>query len=171
MRKQFALLLILVFSVALFAVAVQNVESQSTSRVIYIKPDGSVVDPNPVTPINQYGNTYTFTGDIYGRIVIEKSNIVVDGAGYSLRKSDMDFGIIVGTGVDVPKVVGVSGVTLMNMEIVGFIYGITLGGENNVVSRVNVTGGLDYNGVSIWVTGSNNVVRDCRISGNREGVV
>jgi parallel beta-helix repeat protein len=167
MNDKAALVLMLLSLTASCIIAIQPVKSQFTSREIYIKSDGTIVDPNPITPIQQYGNVYTFTGDIYGRLVIEKSNIVVDGAGYSLKKSELDFAVNVGTGVDIPKLVGVNGVTLTNMEIVGFNYGITLGGENNVVSGINITGSPDYNGVPIWVTGSNNIIRRCRITANK----
>jgi parallel beta-helix repeat protein len=162
-----ALVLMLLSLTASCIIAIQPVKSQLTSREIHIKPDGTVVDSNPVTPIQKYGNVYTFTGDIYGRLDVERSNIVIDGAGYSLKKSELDFAVNVGTGVDHPYLVGVNDVTLMNMEIVGFNYGITLGGANNVVSGVNITAGPDYNGVAIWVTGPNNVVRGCRITANR----
>jgi parallel beta-helix repeat protein len=144
----------------------QPAESQSVSRDIDITPEGTILDANPVTPIQQNGNVYTFTGNVLGRLDIQKSNIVVDGAGYSLIKGDLDFAINVGTGVDVPELVGVNSVTIMNLQIVGFNYGIALGGQNNVVQRVNLTGSQDYNGIPIWVSGSNHAIRECRITGN-----
>ncbi len=50
---------------------------------IVISSDGStgtsLLSPN--------GNTYTFTGDITAKIIIEKDNIVIDGAGHKLNSA------------------------------------------------------------------------------------
>jgi len=167
MGRVAAMLLVLIFLAAVSATSVQPASSQLTSRKIDIKPDGSIMDSDPITPIQQNGNVYTFTGDIYGRLDIQKGNIVVDGAGYALIKSELDFAIIVGTDGGVPEPVGVSGITIMNLRIIGFNYGITLGGENNIVQRVNITDSKDYNGIPIWVSGSNHAIRECRITGNQ----
>ncbi len=158
--------LIMAFLTIAVAGPFQLVKSQLLSRDIDITPEGTILDANPVTPIQQNGNVYTFTGDVYGRLDIQRSNIVVDGAGYSLIKDDLDFAINVGTGVDFPELVGVEGVTIMNLQIVGFNYGITLGGQKNVVQRVNLTGSQNHNGIPIWVSGSNHAIRECRIFGN-----
>ena len=152
---------------AISLISIEQVKAQSTSRKIEIQSDGSITDTNPLTPIQQNGNVYTFTGDIQGRIDIRKSNIILDGAGYSLKKGDLDFAVIVGTSLEVPETFGVDGITIRNLEIVGFDYGITLGGQNNIVSNVNITEGPDYNGVPIWVSGSNHIIQGCRITGNK----
>jgi len=62
-----------------------NIQPVKASGTIYIRADGSV-DP-PTAPISTVDNiTYTFTGDIINdSIVIERDNIVVDGAGYALQ--------------------------------------------------------------------------------------
>lgn len=50
---------------------------------IYIRSDGSI-DP-PKSSITFNGEIYTFRGDISGSIIIERDNVVIDGAGYTLR--------------------------------------------------------------------------------------
>ena len=50
---------------------------------IYIRADGSI-DP-PTAPISRDGDTYTFTDNIYDSIVIQRGDVVVDGAGYTLQ--------------------------------------------------------------------------------------
>jgi len=57
---------------------------KAADGTIYIRVDGSV---DPLTaPILNVGNSYyTFTADVYGSIVIERDNIVVDGAGHVLQ--------------------------------------------------------------------------------------
>jgi parallel beta-helix repeat protein len=51
---------------------------------IYIRSDGSV-DPASV-PIQRTGSIYTFTGDLTNStLVVERDNIVIDGAGFRLQ--------------------------------------------------------------------------------------
>jgi parallel beta-helix repeat protein len=53
---------------------------------VYIRADGSI-DP-PTAPISTADNvTYTFTGDIFGGLDVEKDNVVIDGANYTLQAS------------------------------------------------------------------------------------
>lgn len=139
----------------------------STTREIKILADGTVEDSDPVTQLIQVGDIYTFSGDIYGRIDVEKNGITIDGAGYSLIQSgDKDFALMIGgiAGLELPRI---NGVTVKNMRIVGFHYAVTLHGKSDVVSNVTVTGGTDYNGVGIWVDGSSHTVQGCKIVGNK----
>jgi parallel beta-helix repeat protein len=46
-----------------------------------------------VENLHQNGNVYTFTDDVDGTIVIERDDIVLDGAGYALRGSGVSSGI------------------------------------------------------------------------------
>ncbi len=75
-----------VFVVALLLVSlassVEFASSEATLQTIYIKSEGTV-EPADV-PIQRNGDTYTFTADICGTIVVEKDNLVIDGAGYTL---------------------------------------------------------------------------------------
>jgi DNA-binding protein len=63
------------------------VESQTTGNII-ISSDGSVTG---TTTIAQSGNTYTLTANITGKITVQKSNIVIDGAGYAINGAGIDF--------------------------------------------------------------------------------
>jgi parallel beta-helix repeat protein len=156
--------LILLLILCSVMVAFLNVGIVKAEGRIYIRSDGTVEGTDK---IQRNGNVYTFTGDIYGRIDIQKSNIILDGTDHSLIKSELDFAINVGTSGDIPEPFGVNGITIRNLRISGFDYGITLGGENNVVERVNITDGPDFNGVPIWVSGSNHKIRECRITDNK----
>ena len=53
---------------------------------VYIRNDGSI-DPSDAPIATSDNITYTLTDDIIGSIVIEKSYITLDGAGYALRLS------------------------------------------------------------------------------------
>ena len=77
------LVLTLLTGTLVVLVGVQRVEASET---IYIRADGSI-DP-PTANITSADNvTYTFIGNINESIVVERSNIVVDGVGYTLQGS------------------------------------------------------------------------------------
>ena len=156
----FSLLLIL-FSVLFSSTEIEIAKADNTD--VYIRADGTVEGTDK---IQRNGDIYTLIDDIYSRIEIQRSNIILDGAGYGLIKGERDFAINVGIAGDVPEPIGVNGITIMNLRIIGFNYGITLGGENNIVQRVNITDGQGYNGVPIWVSGSNHIINECRITNN-----
>jgi hypothetical protein len=69
----------LAFSFIFCGILVQPVESQS-SETIFIRADGSV---EGTTKIYRDGNTYSFTDDISGSIVVERDGVTVDGADYA----------------------------------------------------------------------------------------
>jgi parallel beta-helix repeat protein len=106
---------------------VQTVEASGT---IYIRTDGSI-DP-PTAPIATLDNvTYTLTGSIYDEIVVERNNVVVDGAGFTVQGTGS------GTGIDLA---GRSNLTVKNTNIKGFYMGISLSSSsNNTISGNNIT--------------------------------
>jgi len=100
-----------------------NIRPVKASGTIYIRADGSV-DPD-TAPISTVDNvTYTFLGNIYDEIVVEKNNTVLDGAGYSVQGA-WDFhskGIFLHGG---------SNVIIKSMEIRAFMYGLYLQHSSN----------------------------------------
>jgi hypothetical protein len=56
---------------------------ETSQQVIYIRTDGNI-DPS-TAPIRRDGNTYTFTGDVDAQVIVDKNNIVIDGAGHTLN--------------------------------------------------------------------------------------
>jgi hypothetical protein len=63
--------------------------------------------------------TYTFTENINGSILVQRNNIVIDGAGYTLRgEGGLDeYGI---------NLIGITNVTIRNKQIVNFRVGVYL---------------------------------------------
>jgi len=182
MNRRLVLAMILPFVlIGILGVAfrVQRVEASGT---IHIRVDGSV-DP-PTAPISSLDNvTYTFTGNMNESIFVERDNIVVDGAGYTLQ------GTGIGGGIFLTK--GRSNVTIKHVEIKGFGLGIKLfealnntisgnsitvnswygihleSSSNNTISGNNIT---NNNGYGIYLEGSsNNGLHDNLLEGNRYG--
>jgi len=103
------------------AVVVGFVRPAIAEGTIYIRADGRV-EPD-TAPISSVDNiTYNFTDNIYDEIVVERANIVIDGAGYTLQ------GTGGGTGI---TLLGRSNVTIMNMEIKAFYFGIYFRDSSN----------------------------------------
>jgi len=154
---------------------------------IYINADGSI---SPSTaPIYTADNiTYTLTGNITAvadGIVIERDNIVLDGAGYTTKsgsRNELTSGIGLGT----------SNVTVRNMMITNFWYGIWLNSSsnntfsgnniannevginlesssNNTLSGNNVTAN-SLNGIWLESSSDSNVLSGNNVANNLDGI-
>jgi len=118
--------LVVLTIISLCAVNIQPVNSQSVG-FIYISSDGSIITSSNITvPIQQDGDVYTFTDNIDGYyLVVQRNNIVVDGAGYYLAGQGE-------RGVDLSSR---NNVTIKNLQIVSNFYGIYLyGASGNTIS-------------------------------------
>jgi len=159
-KSTVALILILSLVLVLFPV-IESVQAEST---IYIRADGSVEGTDK---IQRDGDVYTFTGNIYDKIVVERDNIVVDGAGYTLQ----------GTGVAIEGPVRNRGidlswrrnVTIKNMQIMYFNKdGIHLSNAlNNVITGNNITN--NGYGIEIILYSSGNSIYENNITANIKG--
>jgi parallel beta-helix repeat protein len=120
-RKAISALMLALLLVGLLTMAF-NIQPARAAAAIYIRMDGSIY---PLTaPISTLDNvTYTFVDNLYDwRIVVEKDNIVIDGAGYTLQGTGS------GNGIDLS---GRTNVTVWNTQIMGFGYGIMLSSSSN----------------------------------------
>jgi parallel beta-helix repeat protein len=127
---------------------------------IYIRADGRV-DP-PAAPISTADNdTYVFTSDIAtnGSFFVQRDNVVIDGAGYTLQGTEVEKGI---------SLSGRTNVTIMNVDLRGFGEGIRLEVSSAVhVCENNLTGHV----LGIFSSSSNNVsITDNNITGKGVGV-
>jgi len=114
------------------AINVRPIKSTWTGTV-YIRADGSI-DP-PDAPIITHDNvTYTLTDNITSSgdgIVVERDNIIIDGAGHTLEGTGS------GSGIDLA---GRTNVTIKNITITAFACGIGLYySSNNTVSGNTIT--------------------------------
>jgi nitrous oxidase accessory protein NosD len=152
--------------------------SQVTRTTIFIQPDGSVNPPN--VSIQRNGDTYTFTGNVYDPILVQKSNITIDGAGYSLigplnetqKQAQQVLGIGPNATVTIPYIIGidfdetVSGVTIKNLNLNWFSIGVYLRTTENTL----VNNALVNNIVGVLLSGSANNITMNYIEGNRQGL-
>ena len=161
MNRKPALALALMLLVGTLCVAF-NVQNAKASGTIYIRADGSI-DP-PDAPISTVDNvTYTLTGNITSDadgIVVERGNIIIDGAGYTVE----------GTGSWDYKGIGLeaqNNVTITNISINGFYYGIWLqDSSNNNLFGNNIT---DNNSYGIYLQDSSkNMLRNNNMTDNRD---
>jgi len=115
---------------------------------ITIQPDGTI---SPSTaPVTRVGlDTYVLRDDISDFIFeINRDNAVVDGAGYTLQRvNEWAEG---GTGVVLQ---GRNNVTIKNLEIRGFNYGIRVSNSSHCTVNGNK---LENNGFGIWISDHSN---------------
>jgi parallel beta-helix repeat protein len=117
--------------------------AKAWAGTVYIRADGSI-DP-PDAPIITFDNvTYILTGNITSTksgIIVERHNMIIDGNGYALQ-GDWSNG---GVGVWLN---GASNVTVRNIRIKNFYYGMALDhSSNNTISGNTFTDNglfLDY---------------------------
>ncbi len=133
-----------------------NIKPAKAIGFIYIRADGSV-DP-PSAPISNAGNYYyTFTANIYDSIVLERNNIVIDGAAHTLEGAGTGYGIVVnGT---------LSGVTIKSITIQKFEYGMMLEALRDSTISANT---IKNNTFGIWLAYSSdsNIISANTISSN-----
>ena len=113
---------------------------------IYIRSDGSVEGTDK---IQRDGNVYTFTDNVYGEIVVEKDDVVINGADYSLHGSGD------GVGIYVPNN---GNLEIKNIKIHAFkfaIYFDSYSKNNNIISGNTLTNNTHY---GIYVYSSNNSI-------------
>ena len=160
------ILVVLVSSLGVFSV-VLNAPMVKASGTIYIRADGSI-DPPTANITTTDHVTYTLTGNIDDSIVIERNNIIVEGADYTVTR----YGIVL---------VNRSDVTIRNATIRGIslescsnnnLSGNNVTGFINVISSFNNT--LQGNNITsggIWLqSSSNNNTVLGNIIANGEGI-
>jgi parallel beta-helix repeat protein len=150
MRRIVSSLIVAMLFLSMF-VCVFNVQTvRAQSGIIYINADGSVSPSSaPITTVDNV--TYTLKSSIINySIFIERNNIVLDGAGYTVQGAEN------GTGIDLS---GRSNVTIKNVTIEAFRYGVDLNSSSNsIVSGDNITNTDE----GVYLLQSSN----CSISGN-----
>ena len=158
----------------------QVVVVSSNSVPVCIRANGTV-DPSNA-PLQRSGDVYTLTGNIYSDsegIVIERSNVTLNGGGFAIQGS--------GGGAAGIYLFGISGLTITDISVQNHLYGVYIESCENVtilssqmnnnthgifllsssystISGVNVTN--NYDGISLLSGSYNNSITGCRLIGN-----
>jgi parallel beta-helix repeat protein len=159
-RAVFGTLLTLVL-VSMFS-SVFNIQLIEAMGTINIRADGSI-DP-PAAPISTFDNvTYTLTGNITADadgIVIERDNIVVDGAGYTVQGTGSGYGIYLSNR---------SSVTIKNTNIKDCGVAIWLDySSNNSIVENSITN--NSYGIELYIGSLNNSIVGNNITDNQRGI-
>jgi parallel beta-helix repeat protein len=156
---------------------------EASPGIIYIRADGSIEGTTYIASDDNV--TYFFTAGINGSIIVQRSNIIIDGNGFTLQWSEQTD----------PKegfhIYEVNNVTIRNTTIQGFDYGVRLYHslkdnihENNVMasnylgifldesSHNNITGNnLAANSGGLYLRmSSNNTISGNNIVSNSYGI-
>ncbi len=159
-KVAFALIIILAF-LPLAAAGPQFIESTAAPQnhvTITIKTDGSIEGTDK---IQRDIDTYLFNGSITGSIIVERDNIIIDGAG-NILLAESDNGV----GVDIRNR---KNVTIVNLVITGFLgrCGILLvsSADCNIIRNK-----FNDNFISIEMTGNSsrnkiaeNLIQNCGV--------
>jgi len=160
MNRKLVLALALTLLIGTLAVAF-NVQKAKASGTIYIRADGSV---EPLTaPISNLNNViFTFTDNISDPIVIERDNIVVDGDGHAIQ------GIGTGTGIDLSYR---SNVTLKNLVITQFDFGIYLNHSASCAIVGNIMMENNFEAIRLYESLNNNITSNDITATDYDGIV
>ncbi|MCK5593283.1 right-handed parallel beta-helix repeat-containing protein, partial [Candidatus Bathyarchaeota archaeon] len=119
-----------------------NIRTVKANGTIYIRADGSVEGTDKIL---RNGDVYTFTDNLVEKeIVIEKNDVVIDGANFSLQGSGFENE---SRGIYVPFR---NNVTIQNVKVTGYRDCIFL--ENTTDSKViqnDISSDLWENGINI----------------------
>jgi sugar lactone lactonase YvrE len=153
MNRKTALTTIFCITVLISIVAGLQVSKAQSFVTITIKPDGSVEGTDKILR-NQ--DIYTLTGNISGGIRVQKSNIVLDGAGYTIEGEGDGVDLSNGRGQD-PTRTQLVNVTIKNMGIINFNTGIRLdnSGDHTIIGNYIA----DFKQVAIQMGSGNFVIK------------
>jgi len=153
-EKRTALILLLIICFAVVSISqIGRVQAEST---IYIRSDGSVEGTDK---IQRDGDVYTLISDISGSIVVERDNVVLNGAGYRLQGGGNENGITLSD---------INNNTVKNLKLSSFNIGIVvMGSDNNKILENTITD--NFRGLDLTAS-ENNTVSGNYIANNTDGI-
>jgi parallel beta-helix repeat protein len=171
MKEQVMLAVILVIFASPLLFNIHQVKADTT---IHILQNGSIEGTNLIIC---NGTNYTFTAKITAPIIIEKNNIVLDGADYTLEGHRTSIAInLTCTNVTVKNVritdwsTGILGVynnnTIKDVLIDGCDYGIKIYADKYRIMRNTIA----HNSEGIRLHGGENIIASNNITANKYGI-
>ena len=159
MKKSVSVLILLLFLPVVF-VSLPQIRIVKAESTIYIRADGTVEGTDK---IQRNGNVYTFLGNIsidgskVDGIIVEKDNIVIDGAGYTLQETgNLSY---VSRGINGINLTARNGVTVKNMRIMDFVFNIQLDNSSNNTILGNYICTSEI-GINIFESHSNSIIQN-----------
>jgi parallel beta-helix repeat protein len=159
---------------------VPNAQANPTLQNIIINADGTVTPSD--APIMKYDNIYKLTDNVYGTIRIMKSNIVINGGGYTLSgpyNGSQTNVWAVGNGpnqspeLTAQYIIGVDlgdktveGVIIQNLQVKNFSIGTYLWTRNNTVANCRMSDSI----IGIMLSGSNTTIIYNNLKENQQGL-
>jgi parallel beta-helix repeat protein len=151
---------LMVSLLGLLSLSINIQNAYAPHLIITINADGSI-SPASANITTSNNVTYTFTAEINASIIIQRSNIVIDGDGWTLNGVDLT--IMRGF-----NLTGVSNVTIKNLNILEFGYAMWLEETSQCVISNNT---YATNEGGIWlISSTENTVSNNNISGSFEAV-
>ena len=145
------------FSTAFLTGITLNIQTVKAGGTIYIRATGEVEGTDE---IERDGDNYTFTDSIRDMIVVERSNITIDGNGYTLGSEYSD---TYGVGFDLTYM---TNVTVKNVTIRRFTCGVHAPHASNIIITENKVFGCG-SGIRLWgPLSSNNTVSENHMEDN-----
>jgi len=152
------LLLVLIF--ILSQCFTERVKGTVDPILVTIKEDG-IINPLSAPMVNE-GVIYRFTGEIYGRLVVEKNDIIIDGDNQLLRGTGLESSV----GITVKNM---ENITIKNLEIKNYGYGMVLTRSNKINIYNCDIHDNSFNGINLRET-SESVIRNNNIYNNQHGL-
>jgi len=165
-RKIVPAIMLSLLIVSMLTLAFKTQIVRADVGTIYINADGSMTPST--APIYTADNiTYTLTGNLYitanaAGIMIDRGDIVLDGAGYTVTgNGTTNEGIILGA----------MNVTVNKLSVTNCVDGIVIADTgNNTLSGNNVNANIDEDGIDISAYSSNNTISENNITNNLLGI-
>ena len=173
LKKVRATIIIRLLILSSILVSFPNVKIVRASDIIRIRDDGSVEGPDK---IQRDGNVYTLTDNIINQsIVVERFNIVIDGAGHTIQGAGLGRGIEIANPYNATIKTSYD-VTVTNITIQGFENGIAVFGYwGNIIDGMIIAGNnLTNNDIGIrfssYSSYTNNIIIGNHVAANRIGI-
>jgi parallel beta-helix repeat protein len=163
------MLLILVLFLSVVLISFPQIGVVKAEGTIYIRADGTVEGTNK---IRRNGNVYTFLGNIsiegstVDGIIVERDNIVIDGAGYTLQETgDLSY---VSRGINGINLTARNGVTVKNLRIMDFVFNVHLinSSNNTIFGNYICTSEI---AISLGDSQNNSIIQN-NLASNGEGI-
>jgi parallel beta-helix repeat protein len=152
-------LIVLLILVTITFCSALRIQPARAAGIVYIEPDGSISPPEaPIQTLDKI--KYALTADVDASIIVQRSNIVIDGAFYILQGDGTQNGFVLQDVVNI---------TIKNTLISNCSDGIQLFNASDNTITGNAIDGSAYEGVGVYYS-SGNVVAANNITNNQVGI-